>query len=124
MRELNPMSLSLGTMSVYKLHNWQDQSCGSVDEAVTAFLTLGEAIAARWIQTSKGVMLLQMVPGVPDSGGIYLFDRQHDDWYMLSFELGNDEFTSEEFDRIFREYSLFGLVERPSLSFPFERFDA
>ena len=43
----SPMSLSLGTMFVHKLYNWQDQGCGSVEQAVSAFLTLGEAIAAR-----------------------------------------------------------------------------
>ncbi len=37
------------------------------------------------------------------------------DWYMLSFEGCEDQFTSEEFDRIFSEYKLFNYVEQPGL---------
>jgi hypothetical protein len=34
---------------------------------------------------------------------------------MLSFEGCEDQFTSEKFDRVFSEYDLFRLVERPGL---------
>jgi hypothetical protein len=37
------------------------------------------------------------------------------DWYMLSFEGCEDQFTSEKFDRAFSEYDLFRLVEQPGL---------
>jgi MoxR-like ATPase len=36
-------------------------------------------------------------------------------WYMLSFEGCEDQFTSEKFDRAFCEYDLFRLVEQPGL---------
>ena len=36
-------------------------------------------------------------------------------WYMLSFEGCEDQFTSEKFDRAFSEYDLFRLVEQPGL---------
>lgn len=119
------MSLSLGTMSVHKLFQWQDQSSGSLEQSIRAFLALGEAVAARWIQTAKGILLLQMVPGDLASGAIYLFDRQHDDWYLLSFEGSEDQFTSEDFDRVFREYALFRIVESPQLLAPMvQTYDA
>jgi len=89
------MSRSLGKMSVYKLFNWRDSAANTILETVQAFLELGEAVATRWIQTRKGVMLLQMVPDNNASGAIYVFDRQRDDWYMLSFEGCEDRFTSE-----------------------------
>jgi len=56
------MSRSLGKMSVYKLFNWRDSAADTIQLTVQAFLELGEAVATRWIQTRKGVMLLQMVP--------------------------------------------------------------
>jgi hypothetical protein len=34
---------------------------------------------------------------------------------MLSFEGCEDQFTSEQFDRIFSEYKLFSYVEQPGL---------
>ena len=63
----------------------------------------------------KGVLLLQMVPDNGASGAIYVFDRQREQWYMLSFEGCEDQFTSEKFDRAFSEYDLFRLVEQPGL---------
>ena len=109
------MPRSLGKMSVYKLFNWRDSAANSIQQTVQAFLELGEAVATRWIQTHKGVMLLQMVPGDNASGAIYVFDRLRDDWYMLSFEGCEDRFTSDLFDRVFSEYKLFSYVEQPGL---------
>ena len=109
------MQPSLGKMSAYKILNWRDQAAGTIDEIVTAFLELGEAIATRWIETRKGVLLLQMVPDDGASGAIYIFDRQREQWFMLSFEACEDQFTAEKFDRAFTEYDLFRLVEQPGL---------
>lgn len=109
------MQPSLGKMSAYKMFNWQDREANSLEQTIAAFLEIGEAIATRWIQTSKGVLLLQMVPDDRASGAIYVFDRQRDDWYMLSFEGCEDQFTPEQFDRVFSEYSLFRYVQQPGL---------
>jgi len=109
------MQPSLGKMSVYKMLNWRDRAASSVEQTVAAFLEVGEAVATRWIQTAKGVLLLQMVPDNGASGAIYVFDRQREQWYMLSFEGCEDQFTSEKFDRAFSEYDLFRLVEQPGL---------
>jgi hypothetical protein len=102
-------------MSAYKMFNWRDRAANSVEQTVAAFLEIGEAIATRWIQTAKGVLLLQMVPDNGASGAIYVFDRQREQWYMLSFEGCEDRFTSESFDRVFTEYKLFSYVEQPGL---------
>ena len=109
------MQPSLGKMSAYKILNWQDRAASSIEKTVAAFLEIGEAVATRWIQTAKGVLLLQMVPGDDASGAIYVFDRRHDQWYMLSFEECEDRFSSEMFDRAFSEYDLFRLIEQPVL---------
>ena len=109
------MQRSLGKMSAYKMFNWRDHAANTIQQTIAAFLEVGEAIATRWIQTQKGVLLLQMVPNNDASGAIYIFDRQRDDWYMLSFEGCEDQFTSEHFDRIFSEYKLFSYVEQPGL---------
>lgn len=109
------MQRSLGKMSAYKILNWQDRAASSMEQTVAAFLEIGEAIATRWIQTAKGVLLLQMVPGDDASGAIYVFDRRREQWYMLLFEECEDQFTSEKFDRAFSEYDLFRLVEQPDL---------
>jgi hypothetical protein len=109
------MQLSLGKMSITKMFNCRDDAAGSIEQIVTAFLELGDAIATRWIETRKGVLVLQMVPDNSESGAIYVLDRQHDQWYWLTFDECECEFTSEKFDRAFSEYDLFRLVEQPSL---------
>jgi len=109
------MRRSLGRMSVYKMFDWRDRACDSLQQTVDEFLALGEAIATRWIQTTKGLMLLQMAPGNPSSGAVYIFDRQREVWYMLSFEGCEDRFTSKRFDRVFCEYKLFNYVDQPGL---------
>jgi hypothetical protein len=109
------MTRSLGKMSAHPLMDWRDQAKESVDQDVQAFLQLGEAIATRWIQTQKGVMLLQMVPGDITSGAIYVLDRIRQVWYMLSFEACECEFTKEKFDRAYCEYKLFHYVDQPGL---------
>jgi hypothetical protein len=102
-------------MFAYKLFDWRDRAAGSVEQNVAEFLEVGEAIATRWVQTPKAVLLLQMVPDHCASGAIYLFDIRRERWYMLSFEGCEDQFTSEKFDRAFSEYDLFRLVEQPGL---------
>lgn len=109
------MQLSLGRMTASKILDWRDQAAGSINEIVAAFLELGEAIATRWIETRKGVLLLQMVPNDGASGAIYIFHKQLSQWFMLSFEGCEDQFTSEKFDRTFTDYDLFRLVEQPGL---------
>jgi hypothetical protein len=107
--------LSLGKMSAYKMFNCQDHVASSIEQTVAAFLELGEAIATRWIETTKAVLVLQMAPENSASGAIYVFDRQRADWYMFSFEGAEDQFTSEEFERVFSEYNLFRYLQQPDL---------
>jgi len=109
------MQLSLGKMSVSKIFDCRDEAAASVEQTVAAFLQLGDAIATRWIQTRKGVLVLQMVPDNSESGAIYVFDRQREQWYWVTFDECECEFTSEKFDRAFAEYGLFRLIEQPHL---------
>ncbi len=93
------MQPSLGKMSAYKILNWQDRAASSIEQTVAAFLEIGEAIATRWIQTAKGVLLLQLVPGDDASGAIYVFDRRCDQWFMLSFEECEESCSTPPFRR-------------------------
>jgi hypothetical protein len=47
------MQASLGKMSAYVMHSWRDRAASSIEQTVAAFLELGEAIATRWVQTTK-----------------------------------------------------------------------
>src|SRR5258708_25373603 len=109
------MQRSLGKMTVHPMFDWRNRASDSIQQTVSEFLEVGEAIATRWIQTAKGLMLLQMAPENPASGAVYVFDRQREIWYMLSFEGCADQFTSVSFDRAFCEYKLFSYGDQPDL---------
>jgi hypothetical protein len=66
-----------------------------------------------------GVLLIDELDKVDDGFEAMLLEIpsawQLSQWYMLSFEGCEDQFTSEKFDRTFSEYDLFRLVEQPGL---------
>jgi hypothetical protein len=88
----------------------------SVEHAIKVFLFIGEAIASRWIQMPKGVLLLQVVPNNPQSGAIYLYDRERQIFYFTCFDQGRDDSLSvTEFDQLVTEYDLVSWTANPSL---------
>lgn len=87
-----------------------------VDRIIREFLKIGEAVAARWVQMPRGVLLLQLVPGRLDSGAIYLYDRAKQMFYMLGFDGPDDDLTPEEFDQLFEEYQLLRYAADPGLA--------
>lgn len=113
------MKGSRGNITTDYLWSLKDMGIGDpephVDRAIQMFLEIGEGVAARWIQMPKGILLLQMAPEDPASGAIYVYDRQRQDFYMLSFEGADDHLTREEFSQLLREYELLRFTEQPEL---------
>jgi hypothetical protein len=113
------MALSRGTITPHRLFSVKDMELGNpephVDRVIKAFLGIGEAVAARWIQMPKAILLLQMAPENPASGAIYVYDRLHQDFYMLSFEGAEDTLTLEDFSQLLPEYNLLQYAEQPAM---------
>jgi hypothetical protein len=74
------MNASRGELHFHRLFSFHELGLGNsephVDRVIREFLKIGEAVAGRWIEMPCGVLLLQMVPGSPSSGAIYLYDRK------------------------------------------------
>jgi hypothetical protein len=88
----------------------------NVDHVIKVFLTVGEAIAARWIEMPRGILLLQTVPDEPASGAIYLYDRERHIFFFVDFFRGrNDALTATEFDHLVTEYDLIARTANPAL---------
>ena len=88
----------------------------SVEHVVKAFLNVGEALASRWIEMPRGILLLQTVPDEPASGAIYLYDRERYIFYFVSFLGGQDDaLTASEFDQLVAEYDLVSRAANPQL---------
>jgi hypothetical protein len=109
------MHRSLGTLSASKMFSSGLPSTRTARQVVASFLKIAEGVAHRWIETRKGVLLLQMAPYQPDSGEIYIYDRLRDMWFLLSFEHKLDGFSVETFEPVYREYRLLAYVEQPGL---------
>lgn len=88
----------------------------SVEHVVKAFLNVGEALASRWIEMPRGILLLQTVPDEPASGAIYLYDRDRHIFYFASFLDGQDDaLTVTEFDQLVLEYDLVSRAANPAV---------
>jgi hypothetical protein len=113
------MTGSRGNISIHRLFGVKELGMGNaepyVDRVIKAFLAIGEAVAARWIQMPKAILLLQMAPDNPASGAIYLYDRLRQDFYMLSFEGADDTLTPKDFSQLLSEYDLIRYAEEPGL---------
>lgn len=85
-----------------------------VEHVVKVFLTVGEAIAERWIEMPRGILLLQSVPDQAASGAIYLYDRERHIFFFVDFVSGrNDALTATEFDQLVAEYDLVSWTANP-----------
>jgi hypothetical protein len=87
----------------------------NIAHVVKVFLAIGDGLAARWIEMPKCVLLLQTVAGIPESGAIYLYDRERHQFYLAVFEQGReDALTTTEFEQLVAEYDLLGYIENRS----------
>ena len=113
------MYQSRGAVSFTPLFTTDDiglRKDASVEHVVKVFLSVGEAIAARWIEMPRGILLLQTVPDQAASGAIYLYDRERRIFFFVDFVSGrNDELTATEFDHLVSEYDLISWTANPEL---------
>jgi hypothetical protein len=113
------MEHSRGHLTPHRLFSVKDLGLGNpephVDRVIREFLTIGDAVAARWIQMPKAVLLLQMAPENPASGAIYVYDRLRQEFYLLSFEGAEDNLTVDDFCHLMPEYDLLQYAEQPAL---------
>jgi hypothetical protein len=113
------MTQSRGSVRFQPLFTTQEVGLSenaSVAHVVKVFLTVGEAIAARWIEMPKGVLILQVVPDEAASGAIYLYDRERRVFFFVDFAEGRDDSLSPaDFDELMSEYNLVSWAANPSL---------
>ena len=112
------MHQSRGAISFTPLFTTDDiglRKDASVEHVVKVFLNVGEAMAARWIEMPRGILLLQAVPDQPASGAIYLYDRERHIFFFVDFVDGRDDtMTAAEFDEVVAEYDLVSWTANPA----------
>lgn len=92
-----------------------DRTAG-LDQASRGLADVSEAQIVRWVQFPAGALFFTLVPGDPESGGVYVFDRKNGVFYMVDFQ---DQkwggYSLAEYDVLERRYGLTLLAERPWL---------
>jgi hypothetical protein len=109
-----------GKMNVVPILNLQHapgEVSASLETAIARLLDVTEhPTIAKWVQFPKALFVFLVVPGDPESGAFYVFDRNKRVWYWVDFE---DEkfggYTVSDFDQLVRECRFLDIVERPDL---------
>ena len=103
----NPI-LTLGDLGL-------DRSVG-LDRASQGLAERSEAQILRWVQFPAGALFFTLVPGDPESGAVYVFDRKDGVFYYVDF---NDQkwggYSLADFEALERTYRLTLLAQRPWL---------
>jgi hypothetical protein len=71
---------------------------------------------ARWVQFPRGLLLFIVVPGDPESGAFYVFDRKIGTWYWIDFE--DDKYggySEADFECLMKACRFARLIEQPQL---------
>ena len=75
-----------------------------------AFLDVGEARAERLVEETGGFLVLQSVPGRPNTGAIYAYVERLQAFFWLRFEQKEDTLNGEDFQNALRVHNLVRFV--------------
>jgi hypothetical protein len=85
------------------------------DKLVLAFGRWAEGQITRWVDYAKGALIFVMVPGDPESGMFYVYDRAHQTFWMVE-PAGASRYGGyrlEEFEHLAQAYGLKALAQNP-----------
>lgn len=87
------------------------------DKAIIGFAQKAEAKLVRWLDFAKGALLFLVVPGDPESGWFYIYDRARSAFYSLGLPVEGrfGGFREEEFEPLTQAFDLVTLARNPRL---------
>jgi hypothetical protein len=107
----------MNVIQVLDLRNAADEVANSSDGAVARLLDVTDhPKIEKWVQFPKALFVFLVVPGDPESGAFYVYNRPSKIWYWVDFD--DDKFGGYavgDFDRLIRECHFLDLVEGPHL---------
>jgi len=80
-------------------------------DVLRAFLAVGEARAERLVEEENGFLILQIIPGRSNTGGIYLYAENLQAFFWLRFDLKEDTLNADDFQLALRVYRLTAFIE-------------
>lgn len=105
----------MNVVPIIDLRHTPEEVGGSVDGAMIRLLELADhPTITKWVQLPKALLVFLLVPGDPESGAFYVYDRSARVWLWLDFD---DEkfggYTVSDFDKLVRECRFLDIVENP-----------
>ena len=85
------------------------------DRLILAFARWAEGQIKKWVDYAKGVLLFVMVPGDPESGMFYVYDRAAQTFWMVDLA-GTSSFGGyrlDEFEQLAQLHGLKALAQNP-----------
>jgi len=71
---------------------------------------------ARWIQFPAAVLLFLVIPGDPEGGAFYVFDRKRRTWFWVDFDDQNyGGYAIADFEELVKRSPFLTLIEQPRL---------
>ncbi|HLY61352.1 MAG TPA: hypothetical protein VKV95_11430 [Terriglobia bacterium] len=109
-----------GQMNVAPLFQFQSgdsNDSSDLDRAVSALLDKTDhPEIARWIQFPAAVLLFLVVPGDPEGGAFYVFDRKRRTWFWVDFEDKQyGGYAIADFEELVKRTPFLQLIEQPRL---------
>src|SRR5579862_2569900 len=88
----------------------------ALDQASRGLAERSEAQIIRWVQFPAGALFFVLVPGDPQSGALYVFDRRIGVFYSVDF---NDQnwggYSLAEYEELERTHRISRFAQRPWL---------
>lgn len=105
----------MNVIPVVDLRNAPEEVSRCSDGAVKRLLDVTEhPKIEKWVQFPKALFVFLVVPGDPESGAFYVYDRRARIWFWVDFD--DDKFGGyniTDFDRLVCECRFLDLVESP-----------
>jgi hypothetical protein len=79
-------------------------------EVLAAFLARGEARAERLVEDLDGFLILQSIPGRPNTGAIYVYRESLRAFFWLTFGNREDDLDAQDFQNALRVHRLIRMV--------------
>jgi hypothetical protein len=79
-------------------------------EVLAAFLARGEARAERLVEDLDGFVILQSIPGRPNTGAIYVYRESLRAFFWLTFGDREDDLDAQDFQNALRVHRLIRMV--------------
>jgi len=87
------------------------------DKLILAFGRWAEGQIKKWIDYARGVLLFVMIPGDPESGMFYVYDRTDQTFWMV--DLANASsfggYPLDEFEHLAQVHGLKALAQNPKM---------